>query len=121
MKPFDLEAAKRGEPIQTRDGRPAKFIAYVPEAKKSRRVIVFIGSLPVFRHEDGTVWTQDVDHASELVMAPRKRTLWLNVYVSGGHYTAGVHRTKEHAEQSNIEGITPRRIGDRAWPLEIEE
>ena len=27
MKPFDLEAAKRGEPIITRDGVEAHFIA----------------------------------------------------------------------------------------------
>ena len=27
MKPFDLEAAKRGEPIITRDGVEAHFVA----------------------------------------------------------------------------------------------
>ena len=32
LRPFDLDAAKRGEPICCRDGRPAKFIAHVPEA-----------------------------------------------------------------------------------------
>ena len=33
MKPFDLEAAKAGAPIVTRDGRSAKFIAHVAEAR----------------------------------------------------------------------------------------
>lgn len=42
MKPFDLEAAMRGEPIVTRDGREAKFVAYVPEADVGHRLIVFI-------------------------------------------------------------------------------
>lgn len=28
MKPFDLEAAKRGEPIITRDGVEAHFVAH---------------------------------------------------------------------------------------------
>ena len=39
MKPFDLEAAKRGEPIVTRDGRQARFIAHVPDAPPAQRVV----------------------------------------------------------------------------------
>lgn len=46
MKPFDLEAAKRGEPIVTRDGRKAKFIAHVPEASEGFRVVAFIAEEP---------------------------------------------------------------------------
>ena len=42
MKPFDLEAAKAGAPIVTRDGRPAKFIAHVAEAHPSQRLLVLI-------------------------------------------------------------------------------
>lgn len=41
MKPFDLEAAMRGEPIVARDGRKAKFIAHVPEAKEGFQVLAF--------------------------------------------------------------------------------
>ena len=41
MKPFDLEAAKRGEPIQCRDGRPVKFIGHVPEAHDHNRIVFF--------------------------------------------------------------------------------
>lgn len=44
MKPFNLEAAKRGEPIITRDGRKAKFVAYVPEAEEFQQVLVLIDS-----------------------------------------------------------------------------
>ena len=40
MKPFDLEAAKRGEPIVTRGGEAAKFIAHVPDADKIGRAHV---------------------------------------------------------------------------------
>lgn len=42
MKPFDLEAAKRGEPIVTRNGRKAKFIGHVPEAVNVCKVVVFV-------------------------------------------------------------------------------
>ena len=40
MKPFNLEAAKAGAPLVTRDGRPAKFIAHVAEAHPSQRLLV---------------------------------------------------------------------------------
>ena len=45
MKPFDLEAAKRGEPIQLRDGTPCKFIAHVPEAIACERVIALLSGV----------------------------------------------------------------------------
>jgi hypothetical protein len=41
-KPFDLQAALNGAKLVTRDGRDAKFIAYVPEAKDHCRVIVML-------------------------------------------------------------------------------
>ena len=40
MKPFDLEAAERGDPIQMEDGRKLEFVAYVPEARLEHRVVV---------------------------------------------------------------------------------
>jgi hypothetical protein len=54
--PFDLEAAMRGEPIVARDGRQARFIAYVPEAAQSGRVVAMIEGceLPLLYYEDGT-------------------------------------------------------------------
>ena len=48
MKPFDLEAAKRGEPIVTRDGRKAKFVAYVPEAKNPSVIALISGEVTIF-------------------------------------------------------------------------
>ena len=53
MKPFDLEAAKRGEPIICRDGTPAKFIAHVPEANISERVVALMGTSIELFHESG--------------------------------------------------------------------
>lgn len=46
-KPFDLHAAMSGAKLVTRDGRDAKFIAYVPETDPGGRVLVLI---------DKTVW-----------------------------------------------------------------
>jgi hypothetical protein len=120
MKPFDLEAAKRGEPIQTRDGRPVKFIAYVPEADKSQRVVVLVDGYIVALHEDGSVH-DDCNHYDDIFMAPRKRTVWVNLHPYAGKssygYPATVYATKEMADAVSDQD----RQGNRAWPLEIEE
>lgn len=124
MKPFDLEAAKRGEPIQTRDGRPVKFIAHVPEAEEPLRVIVLTESSPGFRHEDGAVH-YSMGNGADLFMSSRKRTMWVNLLhpyagdLSYG-YPAHAFSTKEQADDAD-RSSSFTRIGNRAWLLEIEE
>lgn len=79
MKPFDLEAAKRGEPIQCRDGVEVKFIAHVPEAHHSAKVIVLspAGFISI-RNEKGRIGT--IDNPMDLMMAPKKTKYWVNIY-----------------------------------------
>lgn len=83
MKPFDLEAAKRGEPIVTRDGRQVKFVAYVPEAIEKHRLVVLAhdGNIWTF-YEDGCFREDGCPTDIDLFMAPRieKREGWINVY-----------------------------------------
>lgn len=43
-RPFDLEAAKRGEPIVTRDGQKAVFVGHDPGADKEYRVLARVDS-----------------------------------------------------------------------------
>ena len=115
MKPFDLEAAKRGEPIQTRGGKPAKFIAHVPEATQPQQVVVLIGNSVRARYPNGTFhkWAEDDD---DLFMASRKRTVWVNLYPNENRLCY-YYDTEEEAEEASAH----KRIGNRAWPLEIEE
>lgn len=66
-KPFDLKAAKRGEPILC-DRKPAEFIAHLPENDPDHRVVVSCnGRICAFR-EDGRAF---VSTSAELTMAPR--------------------------------------------------
>ena len=69
MKPFDLEAAKRGKPIVTRDGRPVKFIAHVPEAKSEIIVCMIGGEVLLFQDSGAFVSTCVPEHL-DLFMAP---------------------------------------------------
>ena len=113
MKPFSLEAAKRGEPIVCRDGTPAKFIAYVPEARPAYRVVVLVDDLVAAKCADGRHWP-DSDSNNDIFMAPKKRTVWLNLY---SNEVARMHPTQRAADESGENN----RIGGKAWPLEVEE
>ena len=115
MKPFDLEAAKAGAPLVTRDGQPAKFIAHVAEAHPSQRLVVLIDGGVYTKFESGG-YSNSPAHVSpnDLFMAPVKRTVWANVYGSG---KAVWYETEEGAD----DGALDKRLGGRAWPIEIEE
>ena len=114
MKQFDLEAAKRGEPIQLRDGRPAKFIAHVPEALEHNRIVFLLEGFLCRAYESGRI--HDLfEKKSDLFMATKKRTVWVNLY------SHGVALSYESQHKADDHDITEDRIGNRAWPLEIEE
>lgn len=71
MKPFDLEAAKRGEPIVTRAGQIVSFIAHVPAALPGHRVVVLNpGRVAVGYHENGIYSALGLESRKDLFMAP---------------------------------------------------
>ena len=117
MKPFDLEAAKAGAPIVTRDGRPARFIAHVGEAQPSQRLVVLIDGGVYTKFEDGSYLGRPGrggETGNDLFMAPTKRAVWVNLYKQR---TAVWHDTEKDADDRT----RGNRLGGRAWPIEIEE
>lgn len=73
LRPFNLEAAIGGLPICTRDGRPARFIAYVPELDAGCRVLAVIQGCSSIHYcyKSGNLASQDYSgHPDDLVMAP---------------------------------------------------
>lgn len=122
MKPFNLEAAKAGAPIITRDGREARFIAHVPGALADYKV-VWCGEDGVIRccAENGA-WSSDgIARCTDLFMKPQKRTVWVNLYhpAPSGRildYEAVSHSSEESARASALEGVVAMAI-----PIEIEE
>jgi len=67
MKPFDLEASKRGEPIVCRDGTPVKFIAHVPEAVNAERLLVLIDN-HVYAYYDTGEWVTSTTDEKDIFM-----------------------------------------------------
>lgn len=85
MKPFDLEAAKRGEPVQTRDGRKARIVCWDAEAKTHNTLCPLVcvigagdGQIIALHSEDGVCISHNPDLA--LFMAQRTVTRWRVIY-----------------------------------------
>lgn len=79
LKPFDLEAAKRGDPVVTRDGHAARIICF---DRKGDCPIVFL----LTSYDGSTEWLYTADKQGRvedlpnknLFMAPKKK--YLNIY-----------------------------------------
>jgi hypothetical protein len=97
MKPFDLEAAKRGEPIACDDIE----VFFIGTDSKENIVVEFNGRISTVLR-------------CYLYMAPVKRTVWVNLY---SHSGASFYNTEAEADKR----ASGDRFGGKAWPLEIEE
>ena len=106
MKPFDLEAAKRGDTVCDKDGTTYKFIGMSD----------FHGIIC----ERSVDFCIDGFQEHELFMKPKKRTVWVTFYVDGSTYR---NDTEELAYRSftQAEAWGRRRIGGKAYPVEVEE
>ena len=70
MKPFDLEAAKRGEPIITKQGGTRKFHCCIPEARPLERIVCTdIGGKVWLYAVDGR-WSDRISSDHDLIMVP---------------------------------------------------
>lgn len=85
MKPFDLELAKAGHPVQTRDGRPARIVCYDRQTKNNIYPIVAMiksdegNEEAQYFTQKGEAWEGEINDL-DLVMAPIKKEGWVNVY-----------------------------------------
>ena len=102
MKPFNLEEALSGKPIQTRDGVPVTLI------KEYRATPGNLLPLLVLIHRkdydearkyrnDGRYFNPQQESNEDLVMATGKKEVWVNIYPDCG--TMG-HPTKENADDA---------------------
>lgn len=76
MKPFSLEEAQQGHAIQTRDGRRAQYLTYVPAIGV---VVVMINGVSYQAWRDGRMM-RDADTAEDLFMVGKEKKLWVNLY-----------------------------------------
>lgn len=108
LKPFDLEAAKQGKPVCTRDGRKVRIISF-------DRKFLFKGvSYPIIAlvedtakeetiygyNEKGKVIIEnDTPYKDDLMMLPQKKEGWINLFKNNHEdiLAAGVFPSREEA------------------------
>lgn len=130
MKPFDLEAAKRGEPICF-GPMPVRFVAHAPDAKEFERVICVGPKGAIYLMSDsgkvcpGLAIAQNGDiiaiRKSEeesklaLTMAPpKRRTVWLVM-----RYANISCKALASKEDANI-FLDAQMVGDWHGPYPLE-
>lgn len=103
LKPFDLNAAKLGKPVCTRDGRKARIICF--DLKNGEYPIVAAiendSSETLLNYTiNGEIVKGNYKSEHDLMMLPEKKEGWINVYNLDNIYSTGrVYFSKEEAEK----------------------
>ena len=99
LKPFNLEAAKAGKPVCTRDGRNVRIIAFDAKRKDEKNIIALVPSKDYPGFEDLITYPNNGNYYGghendgDLMMLPEKKEGWVNVYKNQ------IHNTLESAEE----------------------
>lgn len=116
MKPFDIELAKAGHPVQTRDGKKVRILCYDADSKdypivgliETERLVE-----PFLYSTEGKVRCCNVN--LDLVMAPIKKEGWINIYTGvNGEFVSGSVFKRETDALNNVikefDYITTKKI-----------
>ena len=106
LKPFDLDAAKQGKPVCTRDGRRARIICF--DRKDNTPIVALIervNHVEILQcvHNNGKCFHYDTSN-NDLMMLTEKKEGWVNVYrdCDGANITKddNIYSSKEAAMAS---------------------
>ena len=102
LKPFDLEAAKAGKPVCTRDGRKARIVCY--DRKSENYPILALvennSNEQVVKYTTAGKKKDQCTSPYDLMMLPEKKEGWINIYKKSNDecYFAHIYDTKALAE-----------------------
>ena len=101
LKPFDLEAAKAGKPVCTRDGRKARIICFDLK-NEEYPIVAAIGNdsseTLLCYTLNGEIVKGNYKSDKDLMMLPKKRIGWINVQKG-----AGLFKSREEAERNGTD------------------
>lgn len=102
LKEFDLENAKAGKPVCTRDGRKARIICFDAEGNKPLIILSKInGQEVILRYTEkgqSDNFHSPTPREDDLMMLPEKHEGWVNVVKCGSERNVGsLYSTKEDA------------------------
>ena len=115
LKPFDLEAAKAGKPVCTRDGRKARIICF--DTKGDKPIIALIeyeiDERPCNYFANGRFYSNpNENNDADLMMLPEKKEGWVNIYDDMRIYAS---------EEGAKTGISPERTYITTTKVKWEE
>lgn len=122
MKPFDLEKAKAGAPLRTREGFRARIVCF--DADNDRFPIVALlksdngKEYPASFTKEGRFSDGEVDSSEDLLMVGEKKEGWINIYEAFKERCIGaVHNSKEDAMRVkfNEKGVTYKATVRVEW------
>ena len=104
MKPFDIELAKQGKPVCTRDGRTARILCYDLKGAEYP-IVAAVETCNCFAesicgYDKNGRFDHDTENNNDLMMLPEKKEGWVNVYDADTtfYFVEGmVYNTKEEA------------------------
>lgn len=109
FKPFDLEQAKAGKPVCTRNGRKARIICFDVKSENYPMPALIedensIREIPATYTNKGRFHHDNPIHTLDLVMLSRKKEGWINIYpgVDGNVTCSNPYETKEEAMKYSV-------------------
>lgn len=93
LKPFDLEAARSGKPVCTRDGRKVRIVCSDAKRKDEKNIIALVPSKDYPGFEDLIAYPNNGNYHGghendgDLMMLPEKKEGWVNLYKSSSYST----------------------------------
>lgn len=117
MKEFDLEKAKAGHPVCTRDGKPARILCFDRIWKKEPRPIIALveeepGDERVRVYKPNGKYLDVQMDDNDLMMAGEKKEGWVNIFSGGtlGRIVSLIYSSEEEAFKFADKGRRPGYI-----------
>ena len=114
-KPFNLQAALEGAPVKSRNNEDIIRVFYVPEMEEQGRVIALFKSGKTRLYYENGRYSKNNDAELDLVMAPIKKTGWVNVYkdYSNNYFSSNIYTTQ-------VEALVGRKCDNYITTTKIE-
>ena len=108
MKPFDLEKAKAGVPVITRNGCTARIICFDRADDDGYSLVALLqldkGIERVTTHTDQGRYCKEPGNDYDLFMGPVKREGWVNIYPNDSTGVA-IHPSRSLADKSDVHKV----------------
>ena len=106
MKPFDIELAKAGHPVCTREGEPVRIVCY--DRNNTKYPIMALIDKGEYENYcsytiEGKFSNNQEEIGNDLFMSPVKKEGWINIYkeLNSDHvFTSPVYKTLDEANEA---------------------